>query len=206
MNSLEELADQVKTCKDCSLCQTRTFTVPGEGPDCAELMFIGEGPGYNEDQLGRPFVGSAGKFLESLLTLIGLNRQEVFITNVVKCRPPANRDPLPAEVDACNKYLFRQIELVNPKLIITLGRFSLAQFFPGDSISRVRGRVREKYGRHIYPVMHPAAALHRKEYRAAIIEDFKAIPLVLQDMTKATQSVAVLCEPVTNNPEHLSIL
>jgi DNA polymerase len=145
-------------------------------------MFIGEGPGYHEDRLGRPFVGAAGKFLDDLLSSIGLTREQVFIANMVKCRPPQNRDPLPAEVSACNKYLERQIELVDPALIVTLGRFSLARFFPGESVSRVRGKVRRKDGRAIYPIMHPAAGLHRQEFRPGIVEDFKGIPAVLEDI------------------------
>ena len=205
MNSLEEVARLVRVCTDCPLCQGRACAVPGEGPDCAELMFIGEGPGYYEDQRGRPFVGPAGKFLEELLASIGLGRQEVFIANVVKCRPPENRDPLPSEVSACSKYLQRQIELVNPKLIITLGRFSLAQFFPGESISRVRGLVREKNGRLIYPIMHPAAALHRQEHRATIIEDFRAIPRILQEALQAPPSTAAVSQQDTPPPEQLSL-
>ena len=205
MNSLEEVARLVRVCTDCPLSQGRTHAVPGEGPDDAELMFIGEGPGYYEDQLGRPFVGPAGKFLEELLASIGLGRQEVFIANVVKCRPPENRDPLPSEVSACNKYLQRQIELINPKLIITLGRFSLARFFPGESISRVRGRVREKDGRLIYPIMHPAAALHRQEHRATIMEDFRAIPRVLQEALQAPPSTAAVSQQDTPPPEQLSL-
>ena len=205
MNSLEEVARLVRVCTDCSLYQGRTHAVPGEGPDDAELMFIGEGPGYYEDQLGRPFVGPAGKFLEELLASIGLGRQEVFIANVVKCRPPENRDPLPSEVTACSKYLQRQIELVNPKLIITLGRFSLARFFPGESISRVRGRVREKDGRLIYPIMHPAAALHRQEHQATIIEDFRAIPRILQEAFQAPPSTAAVSQQDTPPPEQLSL-
>jgi DNA polymerase len=145
-------------------------------------MFIGEGPGYHEDRQGRPFVGPAGQFLEGLLASIGTSRERVFIANMVKCRPPQNRDPLPAEITACSKYLDRQIELINPRLIVTLGRFSLGRFFPGENISRARGKVREKDGRYIYPVMHPAAALYRQELRATIIEDFKAIPAILGAM------------------------
>ena len=125
----------------------RTNAVPGEGSPTAELMFIGEGPGAQEDRQGRPFVGPAGLFLEELLGSIGLRREDVYIANMVKCRPPQNRDPLPAEIGACSKYLNRQIELIDPTLVITLGRFSLARFFPGESISRARGRLRENSGR-----------------------------------------------------------
>ena len=200
MDSLEEVARLVRECVDCPLSQGRTNSVPGEGPPDADLLFIGEGPGYQEDQQGRPFVGPAGRFLEEMLASIGLERRDVFIANMVKCRPPQNRDPQPAEINACSKYLERQIELVNPKLIVTLGRFSLARFFPGETISRVRGRVREKDGRLIYPIMHPAAALHRQELRATIMEDFKAIPGILE---RSDQEGVAVAEPVaeTKPPE-----
>ena len=144
MNSLEEIAQLVSRCTDCDLFQGRTNAVPGEGAHNADIMFIGEGPGVQEDRQGRPFVGPAGQFLEELLAAIGLRRNQVYIANMVKCRPPQNRDPLPAEIGACSKYLERQIELIDPALIVTLGRFSLARFFPGESISRARGRLREK--------------------------------------------------------------
>ena len=179
MNSLEEISLLVSRCTDCDLHLSRTNAVPGEGNPGAELMFIGEGPGAQEDRQGRPFVGPAGQFLEELLASIGFQRHQVYIANMVKCRPPQNRDPLPGELGACSKYLNRQIELINPGLIVTLGRFSLARFFPGESISRARGRLREKDGRRIYPIMHPAAALYRQEMRSAIEEDFGRIPGIL---------------------------
>ena len=179
MNSLEEIAQLVSGCTQCDLHLGRSHAVPGEGASDAELMFIGEGPGVQEDRQGRPFVGPAGRFLEELLASIGLSRRQVYIANMVKCRPPQNRDPLPAEIGACSVYLNRQIELIDPALIVTLGRFSLARFFPGESISRARGRVREKDGRRIYPIMHPAAALYRQEMRSSIEEDFRRIPEIL---------------------------
>ena len=179
MNSLEEVAERVRSCTDCPLSGGRTNAVPGEGPVEAEIMFIGEGPGFHEDRLGRPFVGQAGQFLESLLADAGLHRDQVFIANMVKCRPPNNRDPLPAETAACSKYLDRQIELIDPKVIVTLGRFSLSKFFPKESISKVRGKARQVGGRTVYPMMHPAAALHRNELRSTIAADFKAIPDLL---------------------------
>jgi DNA polymerase len=205
MNNLEDVAQLVKTCTDCLLHHERTNAVPGEGPADAELMFIGEGPGFQEDKQGRPFVGPAGQFLEGLLASIGTSRGEVFLANMIKCRPPQNRDPSPLEMASCNKYLDRQIELVNPKLIVTLGRFSLGRFFPGESISRAHGKVREKNGRYIYPVMHPAAALHRQELRSTIIEDFKAIPSILEQLPQSTpaSSEAQLQEAPT--PEQLSL-
>ena len=205
MNSLDEIAVLVKGCTDCALHLGRTNAVPGEGPLDAELMFIGEGPGFQEDRQGRPFVGQAGKFLEELLASIGRNREQVFIANMIKCRPPENRDPLPAEISSCGKYLDRQIELVNPKLIVTLGRFALARFFPGESISRARGKVREFGGRFIYPVMHPAAALHRQELRAVIVQDFKAIPAILSDLPQAAPAGSVAGRQEEPTSEQLSL-
>jgi DNA polymerase len=202
---LDEVALLVKDCTDCPLSRERTNAVPGEGPADAELMFIGEGPGYQEDQQGRPFIGPAGQFLEGLLASIGTTRQQVFIANMIKCRPPQNRDPLPAEMSACGKYLDRQIELVDPKLIVTLGRFSLGRFFPGESISRVRGKVREKDGRFVYPVMHPAAALRRQELRATIIQDFKEIPSVLSSLGQAAQAVSEVVREEAPTPEQLNL-
>ncbi len=179
MDTLAEVARVVSTCTDCQLHAGRTNAVPGEGPDAAEILFIGEGPGFHEDRLGRPFVGPAGNFLEDLLQSIGMTRAEVYIANMVKCRPPDNRDPVPTEIAACSKYLDRQIELLDPILIVTLGRFSTARFIPGQSISRARGRLRQVNGRHIFPIMHPAAGLRRQEMRAAIEEDFAKIPGLL---------------------------
>ena len=204
VNSLEEVALLVKNCFDCPLSAERTNAVPGEGPGDAKLMFIGEGPGQQEDRQGRPFVGAAGQFLEELLASIGLTREQVFIANMIKCRPPQNRDPSPEEMSSCSKYLDRQIELLNPELIVTLGRFSLGRFFPGESITRVRGKVREKDGRFIYPVMHPAAALHRQENRNLIIQDFKEIPAVLEKLAQACSgapaSESITPEPVEQTP------
>ena len=211
MESLVEVARLITICTDCSLHQGRTNAVPGEGAQDAEIMLIGEGPGFHEDRLGRPFVGPAGKFLEELLASIGLDRKQVFIANMVKCRPPQNRDPLPDELAACSKYLERQIELVDPLLIVTLGRFSLVRFFPGESISQARGRVRQKNGRFIYPIMHPAAALHRQEHRATITEDFRAIPGVLERLRHLPDSVTPPVMPVppvmegAPPPEQLSL-
>ena len=180
MDSLDEIARAVRDCADCPLHRGRTHAVPGEGNPSAEIMFIGEGPGFHEDRQGRPFVGPAGHLLEGLLASIGTNREDVFIANMVKCRPPDNRDPEPPEIAACGKYLERQIELINPKLIVTLGRFSLGRFFPGESVTRARGKLREKDGRRIFPVLHPAAALRRPELRKTLVEDFRAIASILE--------------------------
>ena len=205
MDSLGEIAQLVSVCTDCSLHLGRTNAVPGEGASDAEIMFIGEGPGYHEDRLGRPFVGPAGNFLEELLASIALDRGQVFIANMVKCRPPQNRDPAPAEIGACGKYLDRQIELIDPLLIVTLGRFSLARFFPGESISRARGQVRQRNGRSIYPVMHPAAALHRQEFRITIMEDFQAIPDILEAL-RQTPMPGITPEPEqAPPPEQLAL-
>ena len=182
MENLEEIAQQVSICTDCPLSNSRTHAVPGEGPADAQIMFIGEGPGYHEDRQGRPFVGPAGKLLDELLTSIGLSREQVFIANMVKCRPPNNRDPLPAETAACSKYLDRQLELIKPRLVVTLGRFSLAKFFPNERISRARGKVRKVGGLSVYPIMHPAAALHRQELKQTIEQDFKAITGLLEEV------------------------
>ncbi len=180
MDNLEQVAQLVRSCTDCPLGRGRTNAVPGEGNPQAEVMFIGEGPGYQEDRQGRPFVGPAGNLLEGLLASIGSNRDDVFIANMVKCRPPDNRDPSPAEMAACTKYLDRQIELVNPKLIVTLGRFAFGRYFPGEGITKARGKLREKDGQKIFPVLHPAAVLRREELRPTMIEDFKAISEILE--------------------------
>ncbi len=205
MESLVEVARLINTCTDCSLHQGRTNAVPGEGAQDAEIMLIGEGPGFHEDRQGRPFVGPAGRFLEELLASIGLKREQVFIANMVKCRPSQNRDPLPDELAACSKYLERQIELVDPLLIVTLGRFSLSRFFPGESISRARGRVRQRNGRSIYPIMHPAAALPRQEHRATIMEDFKAIPGVLEELRRLPEPVMPPVMEEAPPPEQLAL-
>ncbi len=158
-------------------------------------MFVGEGPGFHEDQQGRPFIGAAGKFLDELLGSISLTRSDVYICNVVKCRPPGNRDPVPEEVDACRPFLLRQIELVDPKLIVTLGRFSLSWFFPRDAIGKVRGSLRQMGGRHYYHVYHPAAALHNGNLRQVINDDFANIPRVLETIREDTPVVAAAPAP-----------
>ena len=188
MSELQELASKVHVCTDCRLSEGRTRAVPGEGPEQADLMFIGEGPGYHEDQQGRPFVGPAGQFLEQLLASIGMSRDQVFIANMIKCRPPNNRDPLPGEVAACSKYLDRQIQLIAPKVIVTLGRHSLAKFLPGATISKAHGKAVRKEGFILYPIYHPAAALHQQSLRSVIEEEFKAIPSLLQEQVVLPQA------------------
>jgi DNA polymerase len=174
--ALAGLNAEVSACRACPLGGSRTRAVPGEGPVDAEIMFIGEAPGYYEDQQGRPFVGAAGQFLEQLLASIGLKRSDVFIANIIKCRPPGNRDPLPEEIGACSGYLNRQIGIIRPKLIVTLGRYSLARFLPGSPISRVHGEARWVNGRWLVPMYHPAAALHQGSLRGTIEADFAKIP------------------------------
>jgi uracil-DNA glycosylase family 4 len=174
-DSLKEVAAHVRTCQLCRLAKTRTHAVPGEGYTRAEVMFIGEGPGYREDQEGRPFVGPAGKFLNELLGLAGLERETVFIANVVKCRPPNNRDPMPDEIAACAPYLERQIALINPRVIVTLGRFSMARFFPGERISNIHGTARVVDGRLCVAMYHPAAGLHQASLADVIRDDFRKL-------------------------------
>jgi DNA polymerase len=151
-------------------------------------MFIGEGPGFHEDQQGRPFVGAAGQFLEELLNSIDLTREQVYITNVIKCRPPGNRDPLPREVNACEPYLDRQIELIQPTVVVTLGRFSMARAFPNARISHVHGDPKKIGGIVYYPMYHPAAALHRPSLRGTVEEDMRQIPDVLDRVQEIPES------------------
>jgi DNA polymerase len=181
---LEEVAAEVRVCPLCELARTRTHAVPGEGPADARVMLIGEGPGWHEDQQGRPFVGNAGKFLNELLAAAGLTREDVFITNVVKCRPPGNRDPLPDEIAACSGYLERQIAAIDPDVIVTLGRFSMARWFPGERISRIHGQPKKDGKRLIVPMYHPAAALHQGALRGAIVEDFEKLPKFLAEVER----------------------
>ena len=179
MNSkeiLEQVAQEVSACERCILSYSRKKAVPGEGPANASIMFIGEGPGFHENEQGRPFVGAAGRFLEELLASIGMERTQVFITNVVKCRPPGNRDPLPEELEACSDYLERQIQAVNPKVIVTLGRFSMARYFPNAKISEVHGQAMRVRGRLVVPMYHPAAALHQASLKPVVERDFALLP------------------------------
>ncbi len=173
--ALHRLEEEIKRCTRCRLHQTRTQAVPGDGPYDAEIMFIGEAPGYHEDKQGRPFVGAAGQYLNELLEKNGLRREDVYITNIVKCRPPRNRDPLPDEIAACQDYLDRQIELINPRVIVTLGRFAMQHFFPGASISRVHGQPRRLGDRIFFPIFHPAAGLYQPKWQPLLEEDFRKL-------------------------------
>jgi uracil-DNA glycosylase family 4 len=179
MSALSELNREIELCKQCEIARRRTRVVPGEGAENAAIMFIGEAPGWHEDQQGRPFVGQAGKFLEELLASINLKRQQVFIANVIKCRPPDNRDPLPTEINSCRHWLQRQIEIIHPRMIVTLGRYSMAMFFPGKSISKVHGTAQRQGDTIYFAMYHPAAALHQANLRQAIEQDMLKIPGIL---------------------------
>ena len=182
MSELETLAEQIRRCTLCPLHKGRTQAVPGEGPEDAEIVFIGEAPGFHEDRQGRPFVGASGQFLDELLQHIGLDRAKVYITNVIKCRPPGNRDPLPEEIEACRPYLDRQLEIIRPKMVVTLGRFSMARYFPNARISQIHGKPKKIGGVLYYPMYHPAAALHQPSLRRTVEEDMKRIPELLARM------------------------
>jgi uracil-DNA glycosylase family 4 len=200
LSELAQLAEEIKTCQLCILSQGRTNAVPGEGPEDADIMFIGEGPGFHEDRQGRPFVGAAGNYLEELLEKIDLSRQEVYITNVVKCRPPGNRDPQPAEIEACRPYLDKQIDLLRPRLIVTLGRFSMQRYFPGASISRIHGQPKRVGNVIYYPMFHPAAALHQPRWRNLLEEDILKIPDLLAKLDDIEEA-----EPEIPQAEQLSL-
>ncbi len=187
MSDLDALHQRIRVCTLCKLHSGRTNAVPGEGPEQADVMFIGEGPGFHEDKQGRPFVGAAGQFLEELLSNINLKRDAVFITNVVKCRPPANRDPEPDEIEACRGYLERQIELIQPKMVVTLGRFSMARYFPNAKISQIHGQPKKMEGVIYYPMYHPAAALHQPSLRRTVQEDMKRIPQLLAEIDRLAE-------------------
>jgi len=183
MSALSELCQQIVACRKCeTLSRYRTHVVPGEGAEDAGIMFIGEAPGWNEDQQGRPFVGQAGMYLEQLLASINLRRDQVYITNVIKCRPPENREPLPHEIQNCRPWLERQIEVMHPKVIVTLGRYSMALFFPNKSISKIHGTAQKRDNIVYYAMYHPAAALHQQSLRQTIEADMLKIPSILAQM------------------------
>ena len=188
MAELESLVAEVSRCTRCLLHRGRTKAVPGAGPENADIMFIGEAPGFHEDQQGLPFVGAAGSFLDELLESIDLKRDQVYVTNVIKCRPPGNRDPLPEEVAACKSYLDRQIELIQPKLVVTLGRFSMARAFPKARISRIHGQPLKISGVIYYPMYHPAAALHQPSLRPIVEGDMRRIPELIAQAEQMADS------------------
>jgi uracil-DNA glycosylase family 4 len=182
MSALSELSNEIAVCQGCDLYKNATHAVPGEGPENADIMFIGEAPGWNEDQQGRPFVGASGKFLDQLIASIGLSRDQVFIANVVKHRPPENREPLPSEIAACKSWLDHQIEIIKPRMIVTLGRHSMARFFPNKIISKIHGTAEKRDGVIYFAMYHPAAALHQGNLRAEIEKDMLKIPGLLEEM------------------------
>jgi len=183
MNSeklLKQIENNVKNCKKCRLSGLAKNPVPGEGDINARIVFIGEAPGAHEDASGKPFVGRAGKLLEKLLEKINLTREQVWIGNIIKHRPPKNRDPLPDEIAACKGYLHMQLEALQPALIVTLGRYAMNYFYPEGKISRDRGRLIIVGGNNIYPVYHPAAGLRNSSMLLGLKEDFLRIPEVLR--------------------------
>ena len=179
MSALTELYEEIALCRQCEIAKNRNKVVPGEGAEDADLLFIGEAPGWHEDQQGRPFVGPAGKYLDELLAFINFKREQVYIANVIKCRPTGNRDPLPVEISNCRKWLERQIDIICPKMIATLGRYSMAMFFPGKSISKIHGTAQKRDNVIYYAMYHPAAALHQQSLRQAIKDDMLKIPTLL---------------------------
>ncbi len=204
MTDYPDLVQRISTCEKCSLSQGRNKSVPGDGSLDADIMFVGEGPGFHEDRQGLPFVGPAGNLLNEMLSSIGLARQDVYITNMVKCRPPNNRDPFPAEIRSCSPYLDAQIGLIQPKVIVTLGRYSFAKFFPNESISRARGRPRNWQGLVIYPMYHPAAALHNPGLRPAIQRDFSTLPKLIREVAER-QATGEMPEAEQESVQQLSM-
>jgi DNA polymerase len=212
---LKEVAQQTAVCTRCDLHYSRNQSVPGTGNPRAEIMFIGEGPGFHENVQGLPFVGAAGQFLDELLADAGLKREDVFITNVVKCRPPGNRDPQAEELDACKPYLERQIAAINPDVIVTLGRFSMGHFINNGKISGIHGKPFWSGGRMIVPMYHPAAALHQPSLREVVKQDFAKLPEMIaraQETRRSNPDLIVLNNPLEedtgpedNNAEQLSL-
>lgn len=189
MSALADLCQRIAACEACEeLAATRTRTVPGAGSENSTIVFIGEAPGFHEDQQGLPFVGQAGQFLDQLLGLIELTRDDVYICNVIKCRPPSNRDPLPTEIKNCQQWLDEQLRLLSPKMIVTLGRYSLARFLPGETIGKVHGKERMADGVIYYPMYHPAAALHQQSLRQTIEADMLRIPSILAQTGEVTEA------------------
>ena len=200
MSDFDALERRVNACTRCTLSQKRTNAVPGEGSRSADVVFVGEGPGFHEDQQGRPFVGPAGQLLDELLASVGLDRKDVYITNMVKCRPPNNRDPLPGEIEACKPFLDEQIEMIAPKVVVALGRYSFSKFFPDEPIGKARGKPRLWNGLVIYPMYHPAAALRNGSLRSALERDFQnLIPLLEKGLPSARPQEA-------DQSEQLSLL
>jgi len=208
--TISQIANEVSACTKCTLHESRKRSVPGDGPANAEIMFIGEGPGFHENEQGHPFVGASGKFLDQLLAQAGVTRSDVFIANVVKCRPPGNRDPLPDELAACDLYLEAQIKAINPSIIVTLGRFSMNKFFPGAKISTVHGQMQKIGERFVIPMFHPAAALHQAALKPSILGDFAKLPDQLNDARVAMGKSKITfkemkVEVVSDKPQQLTL-
>lgn len=188
---MSEIATEVRTCQLCPLSRTRTHAVPGTGNVHSVVLFVGEGPGFDEDQQGKPFVGRSGQYLTETLKQVGVQRDDVFITNVVKCRPPGNRDPEPGEIAACSDYLTRQITLISPRIIVTLGRYSMGRWLPGASITRVHGQVKNiGHGRVVLPMYHPAAALRNPAWKVEFERDMQALPRLIERAVRADEAAA----------------
>ena len=175
-DSFDRISAEVIACQRCPLATTRTNAVPGDGDPTSPYLFIGEAPGSHEDCQGLPFVGNAGQVLNRLIGAAGLRREKVFVTNIVKCRPPNNRDPHPEEISTCSEFLHRQIDLMDPKAIVTLGRFSMNYFLPGEKISHIHGSAHVVDNRTIIPMYHPAASLHQPSLGQTLSDDFRQIP------------------------------
>lgn len=196
---LNEIAEQVRKCTRCPLYKSATHAVPGEGPADAEIMLIGEAPGFHEDQQGRPFVGASGKFLDELLAQIGLKRSDIFITNMVKHRPPENRDPTPEEIEACRVWLDQQIETIKPKVIVTVGRIAMARWFPNEKITVIHGKAKRFGNVMVVPMFHPAAALRNVNLKPVMIQDFKKLPQYIQE-AKKNENPQPAQEPKQDDP------
>jgi DNA polymerase len=200
--ALTAVASEVRACTRCPLHRGRTQAVPGEGNPISDVLLVGEGPGAREDATGRPFVGPAGQLLNELLGSLGWAREDVFIANVVKCRPPGNRDPEPAEIAACSDYLDRQEAALDPAVIVTLGRHSLQRYLPGARISSVHGQLRRSGGRFVFPMYHPAAALHQASLRETLFADVRALPAALLAARQALEEERVASvQEVSPEPE-----
>jgi uracil-DNA glycosylase family 4 len=202
---LEQIAAEVSVCPKCPLAKGRLKAVPGEGPPDAKVMLIGEAPGYHENQQGRPFVGPAGQFLSELLAVAGLKREDVFITNIVRCRPPGNRDPQPDEIEACSEYTNRQMAALKPRIVVTLGRFSLARFLPGQRIAAIHGVPRKVGSVTVFPMYHPAAALHQPTLRKTLLEDMAKLPAILAGLERESPAAPSEPEPPAEPPRQLSL-
>lgn len=202
LSEMSNIATEISMCTKCQLHLSRKKAVPGEGNISTKILFIGEGPGLNENETGKPFVGQAGNFLNELLAIAKVNRPEVFITNVVKCRPPSNRDPMPEELTACAGFLEKQIEIINPLVIVTLGRFSMARYFPLQRISAIHGKGHWIQGRMIVPMFHPAAALHQPNLRSSILHDFALLPEYLKDAANRQNPPILEDHPEAKQPEN----